>query len=195
MKSPKNKTSPNCSLSDTPCDGCKLHHRKCSRDLTQCSNCEKRGVRCTYLTAPKRRGPKTKVDSMLEYCESISSSLLPSPASSIENKPIVTNCITSDPYPAQSLPLPQYQVNPMLYPSANSYPPTSTTLINYQYLFPYYFNYQTSWLPTIQQNPFEMDDRLLYINPYLSSQSTNNNTNNNEHTSNTSNNNSNSSDS
>ncbi|KXN73287.1 hypothetical protein CONCODRAFT_83604 [Conidiobolus coronatus NRRL 28638] len=61
-------------LSKIPCDGCKLHHIKCDRVVEGCSNCKRREIDCTYLIERRRRGPKTKVESMMKYVESMNSS-------------------------------------------------------------------------------------------------------------------------
>jgi hypothetical protein len=61
-------------LSKIPCDGCKLHHIKCDRVIEGCSNCKRREINCTYLIERRRRGPKTKVESMMKYVESMNSS-------------------------------------------------------------------------------------------------------------------------
>ncbi|KXN66039.1 hypothetical protein CONCODRAFT_44117, partial [Conidiobolus coronatus NRRL 28638] len=40
-----------------PCDRCKKHRVKCDRNPLQCNHCKKRGIPCTYVSVPKKRGP------------------------------------------------------------------------------------------------------------------------------------------
>jgi hypothetical protein len=62
----------NTGYSKIPCDGCKGHHIKCDKNLDGCKNCSRRGINCTYLITRKRRGPKTKTESMIKLIESLS---------------------------------------------------------------------------------------------------------------------------
>jgi hypothetical protein len=64
----------NTGYSKIPCDGCKGHHIKCDKNLDGCKNCSRRGINCTYLITRKRRGPKTKTESMIKLIESLSTS-------------------------------------------------------------------------------------------------------------------------
>ncbi|KXN73286.1 hypothetical protein CONCODRAFT_77426 [Conidiobolus coronatus NRRL 28638] len=68
--------------SKTPCDGCKGHHIKCDKNLNGCKNCTRRDIPCTYLITRKRRGPKTKVESMMKLLESLNTANQSSSASS-----------------------------------------------------------------------------------------------------------------
>ncbi|KXN64651.1 hypothetical protein CONCODRAFT_14160 [Conidiobolus coronatus NRRL 28638] len=65
------QTKLNTGYSKIPCDGCKGHHIKCDKSLDGCKNCSRRGISCTYLITRKRRGPKTKTESMIKLIESL----------------------------------------------------------------------------------------------------------------------------
>lgn len=71
--------------SKTPCDGCKGHHIKCDKNLDGCKNCSRRDIPCTYLITRKRRGPKTKVESMMKLLESLNTANQSSSSTSVSS--------------------------------------------------------------------------------------------------------------
>ncbi|KXN73291.1 hypothetical protein CONCODRAFT_3769 [Conidiobolus coronatus NRRL 28638] len=73
LKAMKCSVKSNQKTSKIPCDGCKGHHIKCDKNLEGCANCSRRGISCTYLISRKRRGPKTKVESMMKLLECLNS--------------------------------------------------------------------------------------------------------------------------
>lgn len=66
-----NNAQPSCN--SVPCDGCKRRHIKCiKQDNSEvCSYCFRRCIGCTYLIVRNKRGPKTKVESILKDLEAI----------------------------------------------------------------------------------------------------------------------------
>ncbi|KXN73296.1 hypothetical protein CONCODRAFT_3776 [Conidiobolus coronatus NRRL 28638] len=166
-------------ISSVPCDGCTANHKKCNKILDQCSNCKRKGIKCTYLIVRRKRGPKTKSESMLEYCKSMYASLkLGTNTSSNSNQnPNIVNDYGTDNtlnYQDQLSAFSTYMniTNPMLYPSlVNStniqiprnplYQPQHITFQN--------FGAQMNWLPTRPQfDPFQTNlPQQAYMNPLL----------------------------